>query len=170
MGNALVRFPSSGGRVLGVHGCVTVHGLSGRRPLRAGAQTRYDRAASRGHTWTSSSQMPAAARCRNRLLISPSKRSVVGVIEEMVKQKLVTLIVPSLVLGSSIPFLFVNQFELTPFARIGRIEGAWIKLHTFGKALDDRETIMVHRPLDHLNHVINLGGVSSRNKGRPGRQ
>jgi hypothetical protein len=40
----------------------------------------------------------AAARCRNRLLISPSKRSVVGVVEEMVKQKLVTLIVPSLVL------------------------------------------------------------------------
>ena len=40
----------------------------------------------------------AAARCRNRLLISPSKRSVVGVVEEMVEQKLVTLIVPSLVL------------------------------------------------------------------------
>jgi hypothetical protein len=40
----------------------------------------------------------AAARSRNRLLISPSKRSVVGVVEEMVKQKLVTLIVPSLVL------------------------------------------------------------------------
>ena len=43
----------------------------------------------------------AAARCRNRLLISPSKRSVVGVVEEMVKQKLVTLIVPSLVLDES---------------------------------------------------------------------
>src|SRR5712691_11045613 len=41
--------------------------------------------------------MPAA-RCRNRLLISPSKRSVVRVVEEMVTQKLVTLIVPSLVL------------------------------------------------------------------------
>ena len=40
----------------------------------------------------------AAAGCRNRLLISPSKRSVVGGVEEMVKQKLVTLIVPSLVL------------------------------------------------------------------------
>jgi len=35
---------------------------------------------------------------RSRLLISPSKRSVVGVVEEMVKQKLVTLIVPRLVL------------------------------------------------------------------------
>jgi hypothetical protein len=43
----------------------------------------------------------AAARCRNRLLISPSKRSVVGVVEEMVKQKLVTLIVPSLSSTSS---------------------------------------------------------------------
>ena len=40
----------------------------------------------------------AAARCRNRLVTSPWKRSVVGVVEEMVKQKLVTLSVPSLVL------------------------------------------------------------------------
>ena len=33
--------------------------------------------------------------------ISPSERSVVGVVEEVVKQKLVTLIVPSLVLDES---------------------------------------------------------------------
>ena len=86
VGNASARFPSSGGRVLGVHGCVTVHGLSRRRPLRAGAETRSDRAlcvAIRRY------RKAAAARYRNRLLISPSKRSVVGVVEEMVKQKLV---------------------------------------------------------------------------------
>jgi hypothetical protein len=56
----------------------------------------------------------AAARCRNRLLISPSKRSVVGVVEEMVKQKLVTLIVPSLVLDE-----FRRLGWLYPSRRLG---------------------------------------------------
>ena len=61
-------FPSSvhgGGHVLGVHGCVTVHGLSRRRPSRAGAPERDDRALraamvdvviedARGHTMSGS--------------------------------------------------------------------------------------------------------------------
>jgi len=40
----------------------------------------------------------AAARYRNQLLISPSKRSVVGVVEEMVLAEAVTFMVLSLVL------------------------------------------------------------------------
>jgi len=44
VGNASARFPSSGGPVLGVHRCVTVHGLSRRRPSRADAPEREDRA------------------------------------------------------------------------------------------------------------------------------
>jgi hypothetical protein len=46
--------------------------LSRRRPSRAGARERLRPSASRGHRWTSSSKTSAAARCRNRLLISPS--------------------------------------------------------------------------------------------------
>jgi hypothetical protein len=70
----------------------------GPQPSRAGA---HKRGTTERFAWPYGDviiEKAAAVRCWNRLLISPSKRSVVSVVEEMVKQKLVTLIVPSLVL------------------------------------------------------------------------
>ena len=65
----------------------------------------------------------AAARYRNRLLISPSKPSVVGVVEEMVKQKLVTLSVPSLILDEIRRLGWIYPSRLIVTYQDRRLEG-----------------------------------------------
>jgi len=60
VGNASARFPSSGGRVLGVHGCGTGHGLSHRPYSLAGAAARSaDR-----HRWLRDSLRARSGRFR----------------------------------------------------------------------------------------------------------
>ena len=54
------------------------------------------------------------------------------------------------------------------FARITGIECPREKLNTFGQTFDHGKAVMIHGPLDHLNHVINLGCVSPGDEGGTG--
>jgi len=74
--------------------------------------------------------------------------------------------------SSGVPSHFFSSISLNspPLSRIGRIEGAWEKFDAFRKTLDYRKAIVVHRALNHLNHMIDLRGVCACNEGRPGRQ
>ena len=46
--------------------------------------------------------------------------------------------------------------EGAAFARIGRVEGAGEKFDAFAQAFDDAEALVIHRALDHLDHVVDL--------------
>ena len=50
-------------------------------------------------------------------------------------------------------FLFLDHFEAAALARIGRIEDVREKFDAFAQAFDDAEALVVHRALDHLDHV-----------------
>src|SRR5205085_6308817 len=48
------------------------------------------------------------------------------------------------------------------------VEGAGVKFDAFAQAFDDGEALVVHGALDHLDHVVNLGGVGPGDEGGPG--
>ena len=72
------------------------------------------------------------------------------------------------VLGSVVPFLFLDQLEAAAFARIGRIEHVGEKFDAFTQTFDDAEALVIERALDHFHHVFDLGGVGARDEGGPG--
>ena len=51
---------------------------------------------------------------------------------QLISGELVGDVVAELVLGGVIPFLFLDDFEIAAFPRIGRIEGAGEKFYTLG--------------------------------------
>src|SRR5215471_6914944 len=61
-----------------------------------------------------------------------------------------------------------NQIKDTTFARVGSVEGAFIKFHAFAKALDEAEAIMVHGGLHHLQHMrrVGMGGAGDEGRAR----
>ena len=71
---------------------------------------------------------------------------------------------PDLVLGRVVPFLFLDELEAAAFARIAGIEDARIKFNAFAQTFDHAETLVIHRALDHLDHMLDLGGVSARDE------
>ena len=89
-------------------------------------------------------------------------------LREFVGGELVGDVVAHFVLGGVVPFLFLDQLEAAAFARVGRIEDVGIKFDAFTQAFDGGEARMIHGALDHLDHVIDLGGVGARDEGGPG--
>src|SRR6266850_81604 len=89
-------------------------------------------------------------------------------LRQFIGGELVGDIVAQLVLGGVVPFLFLDQLETAAFAWIGRIEGAGIKFDTFTQTFDGGKAGMIHGALDHLDHVIDLGGVGARDEGGAG--
>src|SRR5437763_1710054 len=89
-------------------------------------------------------------------------------LRQFIGGELVGDVVAQLVLGGVVPFLFLDQLEAAAFARIGRIEGAGIKFDTFTQTFDGGKAGMIHGALDHLDHVIDLGGVGARDEGGTG--
>ncbi len=89
-------------------------------------------------------------------------------LRQFVGGELVGDVVTEFVLGSVVPFLFLDQLEAAAFARIGRIEGAGIKFDAFTQTFDGGEAGMIHRALNHLDHVIDLRGVGAGDEGGPG--
>src|SRR6266403_4623617 len=89
-------------------------------------------------------------------------------LRQFIGGELVGDVVAQLVLGGVVPFLFLDQLEAAAFAWIGRIEGAGIKFDAFTQTFDSGKTGMIHGALDHLDHVIDLGGVGARDEGGPG--
>ena len=77
-------------------------------------------------------------------------------------------VVALLIFRGVIPFLFLDEFEAAAFARVGRIEGAGEKFNALAQAFDNAEALVVHRALDHLDHVIDLRGVGARDEAGPG--
>ena len=77
-------------------------------------------------------------------------------------------VVTHLVLGGVVPFLFLDELKRSAFARVGRVEDAGIELDALAQALDHAEARVIHRALDHLNHVIDLGSVRARNESGAG--
>ena len=75
---------------------------------------------------------------------------------------------PEFVLGSVVPFLFLDQLEAAAFARIGRIEHVREKFDAFAQTFDDAEALVIERALDHVHHVFDLSGVGPRDEGGPG--
>lgn len=67
-----------------------------------------------------------------------------------------------------VPFLFLDELEAAPFARIGRVEDVGIKFDAFTQTFDDAETLVIEGALDHFHHVFDLGGVGARDEGGAG--
>src|SRR5437762_215731 len=89
-------------------------------------------------------------------------------LRQFIGGKLVGDVVAQLVLGGVVPFLFLDQLKAAALTWIGRIEGAGIKFDAFTQTFDSGKTGMIHGALDHLDHVIDLGGVGARDEGGPG--
>src|SRR5205814_3286766 len=89
-------------------------------------------------------------------------------LREFVGGQLIGDVVAQFVLGGVVPFLFLDQIEAAAFSRIGRIEGAGIKFDALTQTFDGGKAGMIHGALDHLDHVINLGGVGARDEGGSG--
>jgi hypothetical protein len=87
---------------------------------------------------------------------------------QFVGGKLVGDIMTQFVLGRVVPFLFLDQLEGAALARVGRIKSAGEKFDALTQTFDDRKTGVVHCPLDHLHHVIDLRGMGPRDKGGAG--
>ena len=47
--------------------------------------------------------------------------------------------------------------ENAAFARVGRIEGAFVKFHAFAQALDHPEAVVVHGRFHHLHDMAGIG-------------
>src|SRR6476619_671263 len=88
-------------------------------------------------------------------------------LRQFIGSKLVGDVVAQLILRGVVPFLFLDQLEAAALAWIGRIEGAGIKFDAFTQTFDSGKTGMIHGALDHLDHVIDLGGVGARDEGGP---
>jgi len=46
--------------------------------------------------------------------------------------------------------------EHAAFARVARVERAFVKFHAFAQAFDEAETVVIHRGLHHLQHVVRV--------------
>src|SRR6187200_1655057 len=88
---------------------------------------------------------------------------------ELVCGDLVSYVVPELVLGCAVPFLFLDDFEAAALLRISRVEYVWKKFDAFAQTFDDRKALMIERALDHLHHVHNVRGMCPRDEGGPAR-
>ena len=62
--------------------------------------------------------------------------------------------------------LFDDGLENPTFARNGGIESAREEFYALGEDLNDTEAFVIHCPLNHLVHMIDLGRVSAGDKGR----
>src|SRR4029077_714623 len=89
-------------------------------------------------------------------------------LRQFIGGKLVGDIVAQLILGGVVPFFFLDQLEAAALAWIGRIEGAGIKFDAFTQTFDGGKAGMIHGALDHLDHMIDLGGVGARDEGGAG--
>src|SRR5437667_3425202 len=104
------------------------------------------------------------ARAFDPLLFERVLRRAVGFVEdaenpgerelgEFVGSELVGNIMPQLVLGCAVPFLFLDHFEAAAFLRIGRIEHVGKKFDAFRQASDDAEALESDRAIDHFHHA-----------------
>jgi len=75
--------------------------------------------------------------------------------------------VPQLVLGTVVPFFFLDHFEAAAFLRIGRIEYVREKFDALRQTFDDGEALVIESALDHFHHVFDLGGVGARDERGP---
>ena len=89
-------------------------------------------------------------------------------LRQLVGGELVGDVVAKLVLRGVVLFLFLDQREGAAFARVGRVEGAGEKFDAFAQAFDHGEAVVIHRALDHLDHVVDLRGVRARDEGGAG--
>ena len=58
--------------------------------------------------------------------------------------------------------------KLPPLRGLAGVEGAGVKFDALAQAFDDGEALVIHGALDHLDHVIDLGGVGARDEGGAG--
>jgi hypothetical protein len=101
-------------------------------------------------------------------LVENSEKAGERHICQPVSSDFVSHIVASFVFRRVVPLLLFDHFELAALAGIASVEGTGEKLNAFGQAFDYGEAIMIHRPLNHLNHVIDLGCVGPGNEGSAG--
>ena len=87
---------------------------------------------------------------------------------QLIRGELVGDVVAEFVLRSVVVFFLVDQREGAAFARVRGVEGAREKFDAFTQAFDDAEALVVHGALDHLDHVVDLGGVRPGDEARPG--
>ena len=101
-------------------------------------------------------------------LVEDAEHSWKRKLRQFVGGELVGDVVAQLVLRGVVPFFLLDQLEGAAFARVARVEYPRIKLDAFRQAFDGGEARMIHGALDHLDHVIDLGGVGARDERSPG--